>query len=113
MRRVAEHVVSVAAPAGAGTVTTTIPHTLTAGSLVMLIGTGWRWLDGAHSVYSIPGSSHFTVSGMYAAGPSNAGIVSIGQGPFLTVTSEPLIVQMPPDQQPAQQPAQQPMQETA
>lgn len=77
------------------TITTSVAHGLTVGNMVALIGTGWRWLDGMHAVYSIPSSSSFTVRGTYAAGTTNVGVVSIGQDRFQPVSIEPWIRDYP------------------
>lgn len=81
------YVIGVIAGSGTDTITitTTVPHTLTAGQVVMVIGTKWRWLDGAHSVYQTPTSSSFTIRGVLATGSDNVGLVSVGGGGFQPV----------------------------
>jgi hypothetical protein len=68
-------------------ITTSAVHNLSVGQVVMLIGTGYRWLDGAASVYNIPTSSSIEVRGTFTptSAAAAAGTVSIGDGTFQPV----------------------------
>jgi hypothetical protein len=92
---------TISAISGSGSdlvqLTTSIVHDLVVGQVVMVVGTGYRWLDGAHSVFSKPTSSSITVRGTFTptSVAAAAGVISVGNGIFQPVSIDSVIRDYP------------------